>query len=441
MTVRFERFARGALSIFHIGRIVNSLMNKFAEIVVWIFCRAVGAAAIVALFYFTAWAKESAPAINVDNTPIVRDAKAVTSFAPVVKKAAPSVVNIYSTQIIHERLYRNPMFNDPFFRQFFGDPSGQNGGNQRDITRKEQSLGSGIIISPDGYILTANHVVDGMDEIKVAIPDSKKEYTAKVVGTDPPTDVAVLKIDATGLPAITLGDSDQLEVGDVVLAIGNPFGVGQSVTMGIVSALGRNGATSGCRQRLLHSGFHSNRRRHQSGKFRRRARGCRGPAHRHQHDDQNAVRAAMKASVSPCPSISRAASWNASSAAAGWRAVISASGCRTLMPISPSSSICPSQNGVLVDDVMPDGPADKAGIKSGDVIVAFNGKEVDDGHSLQLAVVRLRARFRGHREIDPRRRRKKPHRQAGANCPASVAQNGNAKIHPASSHRPMPSTA
>ena len=98
----------------------------------------------------------------------------------------------------------------------------------------------GVIVSPDGYILTANHVVEGADEIKVAIGDNKKEFTAKVIGTDPPTDVAVLKIDAKDLPAITLGDSDQLEVGDVVLAIGNPFGVGQTVTMGIVSALGRN---------------------------------------------------------------------------------------------------------------------------------------------------------------------------------------------------------
>src|ERR1035441_2101778 len=220
-------------------------MKSLPKPVVGFIAALMGAAVMVCLFYYAAWAKESAPVISVDTTPIVRDAKAVTSFAPVVKKAAPSVVNISSMHIIHERLYRNPMFNDPLFRQFFGDPSGQDGGNQRDITRREQSLGSGIIISPDGYILTANHVVQGMDEIKVAIPDSKMEYTARVVGADPPTDVAVLKIDATGLPAITLGDSDQLEVGDVVLAIGNPFEVGQSVTMGIVSALGRNGRDIG----------------------------------------------------------------------------------------------------------------------------------------------------------------------------------------------------
>src|SRR5262249_34455659 len=106
--------------------------------------------------------------------------------------------------------------------------------------RKEKSLGSGVIVSSDGYVLTANHVVEGADEIKVSLANGGKEFTAKVVGTDRPTDVAVLKLDAKDLPAVPIADSDELQVGDVVLAIGNPFGVGQTVTMGIVSALGRN---------------------------------------------------------------------------------------------------------------------------------------------------------------------------------------------------------
>src|ERR1035441_10047338 len=162
-------------------------MKSLPKPVVGFIAALMGAAVMVCLFYYAAWAKESAPVINVDTTPIVRDAKAVTSFAPVVKKAASSVVNIFSTQIVHIR--RNRAFDDPFFPQFFGDPFGQGEGNQRERTRREQSLGSGIIISPDGYILTANHVVEGMDEIKVAIPRSKTGYTAKVIGTDPPTDV------------------------------------------------------------------------------------------------------------------------------------------------------------------------------------------------------------------------------------------------------------
>src|SRR6266571_5330328 len=110
----------------------------------------------------------------------------------------------------------------------------------RPRTRRAQSLGSGVIVSEDGYILTANHVVEGADEVKVALADGVKEYPARVIGADPPTDVAVLKVEAKNLPAVTLADSDKLEVGDVVLALGNPFGVGQTVTMGIVSAVGRS---------------------------------------------------------------------------------------------------------------------------------------------------------------------------------------------------------
>jgi serine protease Do len=130
------------------------------------------------------------------------------------------------------------MMNDPFLRRFFGPDMEQRGNHT--MTRKEQSLGSGVIVSPDGYILTANHVIDGADEIKVALASGGKEFTAKVIGSDPPTDIGVLKISAQDLPAITIADSDKLEVGDVVLAIGNPFNVGQTVTMGIISALGRS---------------------------------------------------------------------------------------------------------------------------------------------------------------------------------------------------------
>ena len=177
-----------------------------------------------------------APKLNIQETPINRDLKAATSVAPVVKKVASSVVNIYSTVTIRER--PNAILSDPFFRRFFGDDSG---GQSQPHTRRAQSLGSGVIVSPDGYILTANHVVNGADKVKVALASGEKEFDAKIIGTDPPTDTAVLKVDAKNLPAITIADSDKLEVGDVVLAIGNPFGVGQTVTMGIVSALGRGG--------------------------------------------------------------------------------------------------------------------------------------------------------------------------------------------------------
>ena len=146
------------------------------------------------------------------------------------------MVNIYSTVTIRER--PNPLLNDPFFRQFFGDDSG---GQSQPRTHREQGLGSGVIVSPDGYILTANHVVEGADKVKVALASGEKEFDAKIIGTDSATDTAVLKVEGKDLPAITIADSDKLEVGDVVLAIGNPFGVGQTVTMGIVSGLGRGG--------------------------------------------------------------------------------------------------------------------------------------------------------------------------------------------------------
>jgi len=162
-----------------------------------------------------------------------------TTFAPVVQKVMPSVVNIFSSRKV--KTDRNiELFNeDPLFRRFFGD---QFGG--RDLIpreRQERSLGSGVVISPDGYIVTNNHVVDDASDIKVSLSD-KREFTARVVGTDSKTDLAVLKIDQTGLPALTLAtDSSRVQVGDIVLAIGNPFGVGQTVTMGIVSATGRRG--------------------------------------------------------------------------------------------------------------------------------------------------------------------------------------------------------
>lgn len=173
------------------------------------------------------------PKLNVQEAPLAREVKAATSFAPIVKKIAPSVVNIYSTMILHERQSSNPFSDEPLLRQFFGD-------RRQPREQKAQGLGAGTIVTPDGYILTANHVIDGADSVKVALP-SGKEYDARIIGTDEQTDVAILKIDAKDLPAAIIADSDKLEVGDTVLAIGNPFAVGQTVTMGIVSAVGRGG--------------------------------------------------------------------------------------------------------------------------------------------------------------------------------------------------------
>ena len=173
------------------------------------------------------------PAIAETQAPTSRETIRLT-FAPIVKKAAPAVVNVYSRRVVRAR---SPLFDDPFFRRFFGEdsPFGLN------RERVQNSLGSGVILDPDGLIVTNHHVIVDADEIRVVLSD-RREFEAKVVLSDEHSDLAVLKIDLHGghLPALPIGDSDELEVGDLVLAIGNPFGVGQTVTSGIVSALARS---------------------------------------------------------------------------------------------------------------------------------------------------------------------------------------------------------
>jgi len=158
-------------------------------------------------------------------------------YSSVIDPALPAVVNISSTKVVKQR-NQMPFFMDPFFQQFFGGQMGPMQGQQQPQSQREESLGSGVIINPDGYILTNNHVVDGAQEITVST-QSRQQYKAKLVGTDPETDIAVLKIDATNLPTLTLGDSSNLKVGDSVFAIGDPFGIGETATMGIVSATRR----------------------------------------------------------------------------------------------------------------------------------------------------------------------------------------------------------
>ena len=162
-------------------------------------------------------------------------------FAPVVKKVLPAVVSISSTKVskIPTEFEGNGIPDDPLFRQFFGNSNPQFRGPGEAPQQREEGLGSGVIMTPDGYIVTNNHVVDGASSVRVTLAD-KREFKAKVIGTDPKSDIAVLKIDATNLPFITVGDSSKVQVGDYALAIGDPFGVGKTVTMGIVSATGRS---------------------------------------------------------------------------------------------------------------------------------------------------------------------------------------------------------
>ncbi len=171
-------------------------------------------------------------AVTFREAPNAGSARPISTYADAAAKSLPSVVNIFTSKQV--RAQRNPLMDDPFFRRFFGDRFAADNRPQR-----VSNLGSGVIVSEDGFILTNHHVVEAADEIEVALPNGKT-LSAKVVGTDPDTDLAVLKVTRKGLPAITFAKSDSQRIGDVVLAIGNPFGVGQTVTMGIVSALGRS---------------------------------------------------------------------------------------------------------------------------------------------------------------------------------------------------------
>jgi Do/DeqQ family serine protease len=168
-----------------------------------------------------------APAVPLAQ-PVALGAAAVSSYSAAARRATPAVVSITA----RKAPARNAQTNDPWFQFFFGDRGSQ-------MPQPQVGLGSGVIVSPDGYLLTNNHVVEGADDIEVQLSDGR-QATARLIGTDPETDVAVLKIELDRLPAIAFANVENLQVGDVVLAIGNPFGVGQTVTSGIVSALGRD---------------------------------------------------------------------------------------------------------------------------------------------------------------------------------------------------------
>ena len=162
---------------------------------------------------------------------VVERSSGPVSYADAVQRAAPSVVNVFASKVTRQTT--NPLFEDPLFKRFFGDQL------SKPRYKRENNLGSGVIVDGNGYVLTNNHVIDGASEIQVVLGDGRT-MPARIVGSDPETDIAVLQAAGERLPVASFGDSDQLQVGDVVMAIGNPFGVGQTVTMGIVGATGRS---------------------------------------------------------------------------------------------------------------------------------------------------------------------------------------------------------
>ncbi|MBA3710705.1 MAG: trypsin-like peptidase domain-containing protein, partial [Planctomycetes bacterium] len=304
-------------------------------------------------------------------------AAAPITFAPMVKQVSPCVVTVFSSRTMHAPGLPGGMEDDPIMRRFFG--GGEPRGDQ-----KQRGLGSGVVVRKDGYILTNNHVVENADEVKVGFAKGHEQYLAKVVGTDPKTDLAVLKIDPgkVSLPVIAFGDSTKVEVGDLVFAIGNPFGVGQTVTMGIVSAIGR-GVGLADYEDFLQTDASINP-------------GNSGGA---LVDSNGRLIGINTAIISPTGANLGIGFAVPASLAHGIMDSIIDKGKVVrgylgvnIQPITPELAKMldlSSDDGAIVGDVQENSPASKAGIKPEDVIIRLNDAKVTDARHLRLMIAQM----------------------------------------------------
>jgi serine protease DegQ len=337
----------------------------------WLIFAQAATVAVAVLFVVSTFRPEWLPARGGAQLAVVQQAPTtgplptavrVGSYHEAVQRAAPSVVNIFTSKEI--RSPRHPLLNDPLFRRFFAD-------QLPDEAQRASSLGSGVIVSASGYVLTNHHVVEAADEIEVALADGKK-LLAKVVGNDPETDLAVLRVSAENLPAITFGSSDALKVGDIVLAIGNPFGVGQTVTGGIVSALGRTGLGINTFENFIQTDAPINP-------------GNSGGALIDAGGNLVGINTAIFSRSGGSMGIGFAIPVSSAkivleqivrtgSVTRGWIGVE----VQEITPALAESFKLGAQRGALIAGVLRGGPADKAGVKPGDVLVEVQGKAVAD---------------------------------------------------------------
>ncbi|MES2365020.1 MAG: Do family serine endopeptidase [Pseudomonadota bacterium] len=308
----------------------------------------------------------NAPGITIREVSAPSIGSQVDSMSAAAKKAIPSVVNVFTSKEV--RLPRNPLADDPIFKRFFGEHP-----NSR--SQRVNSLGSGVIVSSNGYILTNHHVVEAADEIQVALHDGRT-VLAKVVGSDPDTDLAVLKVNLTGLPAISFAQPDKGNVGDFVLAIGDPFGVGQTVTMGIISALERTHLGINTFENFIQTDAAINP-------------GNSGGALVNAQGDLIGINSAIYTRTGGSQGIGFAIPVSLvtqimdqiikhGSVTRGWIGVE----VQDLTPELAESFKLPSTDGALIAGILKGGPADLAGIKPGDVLIDVNGKPIKDSTSL-----------------------------------------------------------
>ena len=295
------------------------------------------------------------------------------SYNEAVRKATPSVVNIFTSKEV--RTPRHPLLNDPLFKRFFGEQFG-------DQSERSSSLGSGVIVSSAGYILTNSHVVEAADEIEVLLADVRK-LLAKQVGSDAESDLAVLRVESDQLPAITFGSSEALQVGDIVLAIGNPFGVGQTVTSGIVSALGRNQLGINTFENFIQTDAAINPGN--SG-------GALVDASGNLIGINTAIYSRSGGSMGIGFAIPVATARQVmesiiktGSMTRGWIGVE----VQEITPALADSFKLKDTRGAIIAGVLRDGPADKAGIKPGDVLLGIEDKTVNDPQNMLTLVAGL----------------------------------------------------
>jgi len=310
------------------------------------------------------------PAPMLEAGPSKPPALAGGSYRNAAARAMPAVVNIVTSK--RPKRSKHPLMKDPFFKRFFGDEGDE----------EDSSLGSGVIVSAEGYILTNNHVVEAADEIEVMLADGRKA-AAKVVGTDPETDLAVIKIELEKLPVIVLGQAEQAQVGDVVLAIGNPFGVGQTVTMGIISALGRNN---------LHINHFENFIQTDAAINFGNSGGALVDTHGNLLGINSAIYSQSGGSVGIGFAIPMSTAKTVMEAiiksghvVRGWIGVET----QDITPELARSFSLPRQNGAMIAGVVRNGPAYKGGVRPGDILLSVDDKPVSDTTGMLNQIAQL----------------------------------------------------